>query len=459
MALAEATNTLINFPSPVQEALHLNELARRRVARNVGGFALERVQAEDDATTQLAEWVDGSMYVEFELTLQGDDLYSRDGRNIGEVTLNGLRDAREAAKKNPNLWFEVGRSSIEREEYLEAVDMAKGNGPNTMFISSDYPEDLRDADEDVGGYNRIRQQAMERSFTRNSDGTVTMRIKSLDGSNREALEAVHAEFGQVIHKGPMLGQRARLNLSPEEQDRLMDRAVDTYDRKMAEQFGGEWYAGRRPADYRNTYDFVCQQADLVEMWVNADLNGNLTDTLMYDIAAAAQARFEKNQVEQPLQQKRRLGVLSVGVAHQARLEVDPAALQYELRSAGAQARAEDKVFSGCGVTLKATGKDESTEAQMDAAGYANQANKEKLPWYGRKKFKNAKCVSCNKVKNEVGSCHICQDCVAHPKKHALGTVQGRTPDPEKAKAKDKPAEVVSLDKFRQAKTDKANKAV
>jgi hypothetical protein len=415
MSLAEATKIIATHESSIYETQPRDELSMRRMARYGGHITLERLQAEDDATTQLAELVDGSMYTEFELTLRGDDLYGRDGRNMGDATLKALEDAKQAAKKNPNLWFEVGRRSTERDEYLIAVDMAKGNGPNTMLIQSDLPSALQNATEDVGGYNVTRKIAMERAFIRRPDGKIKMLSKSLDGSNRQALGAIYTEFDHVVAPGETLAQRILIDLSPEEQDGVMDRVVEAYDQEMSKQFGGEWYAGRRPADYRNTYDFVCRQADLVEVWVAAKLDGTLTDAMKYDIAATMQERFEKDATTNHPAYKK-LSVASVGVAAAARVEIDTAAIYYEMQAAGNSARAEGKVFSACGATLKADGSDGSLEEQLKGAGYNDRNKAETTSWHGGKKYYNAKCQSCNKVKKEVGACHICQDCVKQPKK-------------------------------------------
>ena len=85
---------------------------------------------------------------------------------------------------------------------------------------------------------------------------------------------------------------------------------------------------------------------------------------------------------------------------------------------------------------------------MKAAGYGETADSKS--WHGGKKYKNAKCVSCKEVKSEVGACHICKDCVEHPKRN-LRTIQGRTSDPKKAKINKEPAQVISLDEYLKAK--------
>jgi hypothetical protein len=54
------------------------------------------------------------------------------------------------------------------------------------------------------------------------------------------------------------------------------------------------------------------------------------------------------------------------------------------------------------------------ESSDDSAGDTDQPETES--WHGGKKFFNSKCQACNKVKPEVGACHICEDCVKNPRK-------------------------------------------
>jgi hypothetical protein len=408
---APATAEAINF-YPAEE----DELVKRRAANQYKGHVvLERAQAELDATTQLAEMVDGSMRTTFELEFNGkDDLIGPDGRGLNEVSLKAVEDAEVKARQNPNLAFEVPRRRLEREEILLAIEMAKGNGPNTMMIESDYPFALAGATEDIGGYNSRRQQAMFRGLMRRPNGNLRLVSQSLDGSNRQGLNAIQRKFGQELEPGEALGQRIHVDLTPEEQDAVMDEATDTYDDEMSAQFGGEWHAGRRPADYRNTYDFVCQQRDLIDVWLDAWQEGALTEDLKYKVAATMQARFEKNQREHgmsaPAVYKPSANVVDFG---QARGMSMNDSLWRELENQGRMARAQGKSFSGCGDTLSA-GTSTSAEGTMGAAGYGESGDSKS--WHGGKVHKNAKCVSCEKVKPEVGACHICKDCVDHPKK-------------------------------------------
>ncbi len=359
----------------------------------------EHLKAYDDVITQFSELVDGSMRTSFELSFDGHELYGRDGRAMGEVTQVALDDAHKIIKNKPNLSFELRRRQLERNEYLLALKMAKGELPNTMIIPSDFPGELADATEDVGGYNVTRKQTMNRVLARKPDGNVQMYSQSLDGSDRPALEAIYGHFGVRPQPGELLGQRIHVDLSPEVQDTLIDRLTGIYDRSLRARHGGEWYAGRRPADYRNTYDFVCDQHDLVQACVKLKLNDELDDNTMYDMAATMQKRFKAE----------KQGVINM-VSRLA--TVNPVMLQHEIQLAGLEARQAGQSFSACGATLRADGIDVSTNNDLAEAGFGNKTSE--LTTY---KFdKKMHCVVCQKTpsktetKKMCGPCGLCRGC-------------------------------------------------
>lgn len=319
-------------------------------------------QRRYDLETRFAELVDGNMRNDFELRFEGNDLIGEDGRGMRQIAKDSLNDAKAAAKVNPKLWFEVRRRGFENDEIGEEIEMARGERPNTMVTFSDFPAELMDAKEDVGGYNVKRQQTMLRILTLKPDGNVQMYSQSLDGSNRLALEAVYARFGIKPEDGELLGQRINVDMDQSEQTTLIDELTGIYDRSLEAQFGGQWHAGRRPADYRNTYDFVCRQTDLIEECIRLDNLGWLNDETMYKMSAAMQKRFKN------AGQGDQTSMVSEPAA------VNTAALHREIEWAGALARKLGMSFSACGVTLKFEDFDGSTEDQMESAGYGNKTS-------------------------------------------------------------------------------------
>ncbi len=345
-----------------------------------------------DLRTQFAELVNGSMRTDFELRLVGDDLIGEDDRGLREIANKGLAEAKVMAKLNPKLWFGVRRCGFEADEIDEAIAMARGDGPNTMIIESDFPQELMAATEDVGGYNVVRKQNMQRVLIRGSNGVVHMYSQSLDGSNRQALEAIYANFGIEPEPGELLPQRIRVDLPETQQSTLIDDLTAIYDRNLASQFGGAWYAGRRQTDYRNTYEFVCQQSDLIEECVRLEKLGWLNSKFMYNVAAEMNKRFLASE-HNIIQTVSRLTTAS------------PAVLHHQLEQAGAEARQMGLAFSACGVTLRAEGIDNSTENQMDLAGYGNKSGEDK---YGPLTFKCEKGHTNTRPPNKlIDKCTTC----------------------------------------------------
>lgn len=362
-------------------------------------------EARYDAITQLSELLDGSMLTSFELSFDGHELYGPDGRALGEVADKAAVDARRIVKQYPQLWFEVRRRSLESEEVTLARQMAKGELPNTMVIISDYPFELMDATEDLGGYNATRKQAMLRVLALQTNGNVQMYSQTLDRSDREGLEAIYEVFSEKPEAGELLGQRIHRDLSASDQETLVARLTGVYDRSMTAQYGGEWYAGRRPADYRNTYNFVLSQDDLVDECVRLRVSERLTDSVMYDMAATMQKRFSDSRA-------------SV-VSSMPRFASQNQALLYqEMFLAGQKARQAGQSFSACGATLRAGGLDESTENQLEQAGYGNKTSEETKYTFDKKMH----CVVCQSPpkkgdgKKMCGPCGICRNCDAKFKK-------------------------------------------
>ncbi|MBI2589120.1 hypothetical protein HYW35_02875 [Candidatus Saccharibacteria bacterium] len=331
-----------------------------------------------DLKTQFAELVDGNMRTDFELRFNGYDLIGEDGRGMDEVTKKSLDEAEKIAELNPNLRFEKRRRGLERYEFHELVEMAQGKGPNTMIVVSDFPPELLSAEEDVGGYNVRRQQTMLRVLSRAPDGhMISISSQSLDGSNRQGMEAIYAYFGIEPEAGELLGQRIRADLTEQDQAFLTDKLTGIYDQSLTAQFGGQWYAGRRPTDYRNTYDFVCQQHDLIEECVRLQSLGWFNDTMMYKMSATMQKRFKAHQ-EGTTDIMPRLTTTELAVLHRE-LEID-----------GFRAYQMGMSFSACGVTLRSNGLlDGSIESQLRLAGYGNQASEEDC------EFVSKECPGCH----------------------------------------------------------------
>lgn len=330
-----------------------------------------------DTVTWLAEVLPGQMRTPFEYTFDGHELYANDGSPLGEI----FDDAIEKAKNLPG--YEQRRRGIEKEEYQEMIDMMRGDRLNTMVVVSDFPPELMSATRDEGGYNVTRRPTMLRVLTKNPHGTLSMYSQSLDGSNRQALENIYLELGYMPADGELLGQRMHLRLSSAEQKTLVDRLTGIYDRSMSAQFGGQWYAGIRGNQRLNTYDFVCQQQDLIKAYLATTkrFTGGDAD---YNLAAAMLLRFEK-------------GTSFVATSEYEYFPVAMHAMALaEMNGAGNIARANGITVSGCGASIGPEKDGLSAEDQLAEAGYGDQSQKLPNDKYGTRYFKCPK-KSCSYI--------------------------------------------------------------
>ena len=337
------------------------------------------------------------MRTPFEYSYQDGELYASDGEALGPIFQKSLDRAGEIAARTPELAFEERRRRHEQAEYRDMLAMATGELPNTMVVISDFPEELRTAPDNVGGYNITRQQTMLRVIYW-QDGKMHMVSQTLDRSNRAALEALYVYQGETAADGELLGQRNYVHLTKDEQTYLIDRLMGVYDRSLTKQYGGVWHAGRRDTR-KDTYEFACRQQDLVDAYTMAR-----TDSQRFNTIAALEARYERATrfVEQPETIYRQVTELPVAslLPHMH--------LSAELRLMGAQARAEGKSYSSCGATLRSSENALSAESQYSELGYGNKSDDPvgEEDEYGPLTFKCTEGHTNHRKKNELLT--VCQ---------------------------------------------------
>lgn len=349
----------------------------------------------DDTTTWLAEALDGHLHTLFEYRFDGRELYGRDGSPLKPIFTEAVA---AAEKLGPNLAFEARRRQIELEEYEEMIAMTRGEMANTMVVISDFPAELFDASSDVGGYNILRKQTMLRVIYRTGEGTLRMVSQSLDGSERNALEAIYRALNHRAQPGELLGQRIHIDLERQDQTRLADYLTGVYDRHLTHKFGGAWHAGRPAGGTLDTYEFVCGQADLMQAFSHRiQINREEDHVVLYDLAAAMSYRFNLLRGQPPRQT----------------FQADQASVEGALlimHEAGQKARSGNQTYSGCGISLGPTGV--NTEAELSENGYGNKTS-EKTEY----KFdKYMHCVVCQappktgEARKMCGPCGICRSC-------------------------------------------------
>lgn len=356
------------------------------------------IRIRNDTVTWLAEALNGSMRTRFEFRFNGVELFGEDGEPLRQIFDNSVREAHLMTRYNPGLFFELRRRLLERGELEDMEAMARGRlytddgqAANTIVVISDFPPELMNASGHLKGYNANRKQTMLRLIFLESDGTVSITTQSLDGSDRQALEAIPASLGKSIQPGELLGQRINLSLSSKHQRRLADNLTQVYDDVMAREYGGKWHAGIRKDGKRlavDTYKFAAGQHDLIDYFTQyklADSRG--AERVRFKVAAAASARYERKVGGL----EGEAGFKPGRVAPQALVSYRSVAggqrLLRELDREGSRAATQGKVFSGCGETVKAeTDPDDplSSRGQLKLAGYGNHEEEDE---YGSLTFK------------------------------------------------------------------------
>lgn len=361
----------------------------------------------NDTTTWLAEVLPGNMRTEFEYRFDGHELYAQDGGKLGPIFKTAIEDAEVLADKNPNLLFELRRRVIELEEYDDMLKMAEGRLPNTMIVVSDFPAELMDANEDVGGYNTNRKQAMLRVISLGSSGSIKICSQSLDRSDRQALEAIYESLGYSAEAGELLGQRMFMKVSDYEQEFMPDLLTRAYDKSLSDRLGGEWSAGRQKTNEANVYDFVLRQTDLLAAYTGERfMKPDEGQAMLYGLAAAMEERLKRSTSEIP-------NIHQYMPAVTATKEAVYAAAR-EIFEAGSGAALEGKTYSGCGLSIGAGG----TATELGESGYGNKSSEETK--YSFDKLMH--CVVCqappkdNEGKKMCGPCGICKGCDAKLKK-------------------------------------------
>jgi hypothetical protein len=374
----------------------------------------QELRISTDTATWLAETLHGSMQTKFEFSFDNQELKGEDGGSLDEIFDDAIEEAKAMAEWNPSLLFELRRRLIEREELDEMYEMVQGNRPNTMIVISDFPPELTNAPEDVGGYNVNRQQTMMRIITLGEDGKLRITSQSLDGSNRQALEAIYATMGEPVQEGELLSQRIHRDLPVDWQDNLAGNLTKVYGSSLTEQYGGEWYAGISQHPDRNivnTYDFILEQQDLIDWFTQQKMTDPVgAEKYRYKVAATAKARHGRYVRSQNMAEPA-LGLVSLDSFVTVRGITNAQTLLLELSREGKQAAARGEVFSGCGETVSSEeSSGEVTEDQLGSSGYGNKSGSKSDD--GECEFISKECPECHEknVKTRVTKTHITGSC-------------------------------------------------
>ena len=137
-------------------------------------------RSRTDTATWLAEVLYGSMSSIFYFDNDPvNGMVCEDGGKLETIFDDAITEARLITQENPAVFFELRRRLIERSELddFQAMSLGElftedGEQANTIAVVSDYPPELMDVNEDVGGYNGARKQTMLRLITTEPDGRI-----------------------------------------------------------------------------------------------------------------------------------------------------------------------------------------------------------------------------------------------------------------------------------------------
>ena len=376
----------------------------------------EQLRLRNDIETLYAESLCGSMRTPaiYDYDPLAVELYAEDGGLLGSVFENALKDIEQKAVEYPEFNFEVRRRRHERAEYDEMLNMMDNESTNTIVVVSDFPAELQDANQSVGGYDIDRKQAYIRVLAKDGD-KLYLYSQSLDGSDRHALEQLYTELGYQAKPGELLGQRLQITLDPQDQHLLIDRLTATYDDMLQQNTGVKHYAGipMYNIDPIDTYAFVKKQSDIIGLSITMHASGELTYKKQYDMMALLRERYEK--AKQGVMEEIQYAKNNIG-----HLALQHAVVEQQSQQAGTKAQAEGRGFSFCGQTMRASQAAEATD-QTGAAGYSS-ANKTATAEdkFGPLEFKCQKGHWNKRPRNELidncKTCNIAVGCGKKPKK-------------------------------------------
>ncbi len=262
-------------------------LAKEKTQFIEAHYASIELDEKTDASERLMLPVESSFdyYVD-----EHGHVYSEFGDRLVDVCEQGLEAAREVARFRQDIDFEVKRRELELEEAYFAERLARGELDGNIFIvTSTIPDAVEQGVTQLEGYNRERGLAKIRIHERTRSGVKTTTL-SLEQSNYQALQAVVNRFGGVLPDGlsseEVLAQRYVISADEVTKRKLPTIIRETYDASLAEQFGGEWYAGGHFTSEKNSLEFVDQHPDITAAHMEA----------VIDIMALALSDEERQQL-------------------------------------------------------------------------------------------------------------------------------------------------------------------
>jgi hypothetical protein len=358
-------------------------------------------QVCDQESSHISEVLPGVVNTRFNFEIREGNLFAiqpngvTDWRQMHE---NGVARARSMAELNNEFKFYEEISKAELSEALAQEQLASYETPVAMITLSLCGDDVasEQALKKLGRDPDQKRAFLRVSWTNGKDSQIYLDSRSVDGmtlaDGKQFLKELGAELPEGASSLDVLSTQVLFNgLGESDLSNLADKLVDSYDQKLFEKTGIKHKAGRSESDARDTFEFVLQQNDLLNVHMESlcelakrnlplPVMAQYTDNLRYDIMASFKQRLEGNWEER-------------------------GSLVDSVTNAGGAERASGTVFNGCDTSIGS-----NTNGNLTQTGMANAQNPENWVW------KKGKCQvdECPSRKNnnlvDVGPCDVCKGC-------------------------------------------------
>lgn len=297
-----------------------------------------RERVRDQELSLLAEGVDRASRTVFPLQRQGDDLvYFKNGKthSYTGLLITGNEVAQAEAVEDPRKQFLAETAAT---DLLYGLQMRALRPGEQMVWSSAYHHDVEQAHgadfmRSCGRFPDRKMGFLYRAYCTDA-GTVVLESQTVDGGDADAMSA-------AMQAGDL------------EPNADLDQMVAAYDGVMEAKYGGEYYAGRRGAEWQeNAWLKINAERDLVDYFLDGlesiaagPLDGvqldHVTKKHMYGVWAAFKKRIDNlvgDSAEVIVEPQHDIGFRAL---QQVRLE-------QEVARAFMQFAAEGRVMVGCG---------------------------------------------------------------------------------------------------------------
>lgn len=252
----------------------MSALTIERIAIAERGFAeFERERLVTDLVTEASERLNGAMENEFMYEYRDNDFYFQ-GQSLRDIFERGIRDTELIVHSKPQFMIELLRRHIELQQFeqqLELMQNVDWSNPLVLVHISPTPDAVLSGETDLNAYDVQRKKIMVR-ISEPTAGGIQVTSLSLDSGDRVALRAVGDFFGADIPDDATSEDILAMHFIAEKSQFSHERPAkvlrERYDKAMAMQYGGVWYAGRQDSEIQTTMQRILQYPELISQHVS-----------------------------------------------------------------------------------------------------------------------------------------------------------------------------------------------